>query len=92
MGIKEILTIIKQVLLRPEIIGITLVIILYISAINSVVYYKKKIPKAKIKKEKPTNETAEKVKKEKAPKGKSIKERLQNLKKQKGKKEEDSEE
>lgn len=44
------MTIIKEVLLNPFVIGTTIVIILYLNFISYIVRYRKKPPKIKVKK------------------------------------------
>ncbi|HPW64537.1 MAG TPA: hypothetical protein PLY30_00135 [Candidatus Omnitrophota bacterium] len=50
MDISRLLELLKRVLLTPEVIGVTIVMIVFFSLVNFVVYYRKRPPTPKPKK------------------------------------------
>jgi len=52
MTLDELIKLLSKVLVSPEVIGVTIVAILYISIANYVVYYRKKVPVPRTKKKK----------------------------------------
>jgi len=62
MTVNELINLLKKVLVSPEVIGVTIVVILYIAIVNYVVNYRKRVPVPKVKKkkaEKPVTAEAE---------------------------------
>ena len=47
MTLDELLSLLKSVLVSPEVIGVTIVIALYINIVNYIVRYRKRLPQAK---------------------------------------------